>query len=211
MFLPDESGQVPNHTSSQFWSHGSAPTVSKSSEDTSLSVEEVPTTSNVTSFPSNSTATPTIANESQHETLSEVFRPTIVLFPGDLLPREIFASENEVAIRQKMDELRGAKSDLGLNAEGMHNKVLEELWEKADKNMWQSKIDSLAKDVDAYVQLPPSGSSLLILFFRNQEQFPTSMLHALQDLCSRERLGTTLMSFTWAFRDSKTDKIKGGQ
>jgi hypothetical protein len=37
------------------------------------------------------------------------------------------------------------------------------------------------------------------------------MLQALQVLCSRERLGSTLMSFTWAFRDMKTDGIKGGQ
>jgi len=37
------------------------------------------------------------------------------------------------------------------------------------------------------------------------------MLKALQDLCSRDRLGSTLMSFTWAFRDVQTNRMKGGQ
>ena len=94
--------------------------VSKSS--TSF-IEEVPATPKVTSsFPSNSTTTPTIANESP--------------------------SKNEDAIRQRMDKLRVAKSDSGLNREGPRNN-LEELREKADNNLWQSKIDNLGKDVDA--------------------------------------------------------------
>jgi hypothetical protein len=137
------SDQVPNpnHVPSQ---HTPASTVSKSSKDTSLSVEEGPATPNVTSsFSLNSSATPTITSESPYKT------PPEVLFLGGLSPREMFASENEDAIRQKMDNLRVGKSDLGLNEAGLRNKALDELWEKADKNLWQSKIDNLEKDVDA--------------------------------------------------------------
>ena len=61
----------------------------------------------------------------------------------------MFASENEDAVRLKMNNLRVGKSDSGLNEGELHNKALEELWEKADKNLWQSKTDNLAKDVDA--------------------------------------------------------------
>jgi hypothetical protein len=91
----------------------------------------------------NSTATPTIANESLFKSLAEV------LLLGDLSPREMFERENEDAIRQKMDDLRVGKSDSGLNKGGLRNMAVDELWEKADKNLWQSKIDNLAKDVDA--------------------------------------------------------------
>jgi hypothetical protein len=139
--LSDESDQVPSHAASQF-SHAPEPMVSKSSKDASLSAEETPATPKVTSSPpSISAAIPTIA--SPYKTLLEV------LFLGDLSPREMFASENEDAIRQKMDELQVGKSDSGLDEGGLRNKALEELWEKADKNLWQSKIDNLAKDVDA--------------------------------------------------------------
>jgi hypothetical protein len=139
--LSDESDQVPNHAASQF-SHAPEPMVSKSNKDASLSAEETPATPKVTSSPpSISAAIPTIA--SPYKTLPEV------LFLGDLSPREMFASENEDAIRQKMDELQVGKSDSGLDEGGLRNKALEELWEKADKNLWQSKIDNLAKDVDA--------------------------------------------------------------
>jgi hypothetical protein len=48
-----------------------------------------------------------------------------------------------------MGNLRVGKSDLGMNEAGLRNKALDELWEKADKNLWQSKIDNLEKDVDA--------------------------------------------------------------
>jgi hypothetical protein len=93
----------------------------------------------------------------------------------------------------------------------MRNKALKELWKKADKELWQSKIDTLARDTDAYVWPTVHCSQPLIVFSRNQEQFPSLMLQALQVLCSRERLRSTLMSFTWAFHDVKTDGIKGGQ
>ena len=37
------------------------------------------------------------------------------------------------------------------------------------------------------------------------------MLLALENLCNRERLGSTLMSFSWAFRNLENDGISGGQ
>jgi hypothetical protein len=146
MALSNETDQIPdpNHATSQFWTHQPAPTVLKSSEAASLSVEEVPAIPNVTSsFPSNSTATTTISNESSYKNLPEA------LFLGDLSPREMFANENEDAIRQEMDKLQVGKFDSGLNEGGLRNKALDELWEKADKNLWQSKIDNMEKDVDA--------------------------------------------------------------
>jgi hypothetical protein len=89
--VSNESDQVPspNHATSEFSSHAPASTAWKSSNDTFLSVEEGPATPNVTSsFSLNSTATPTITNESPYKSLAEV------LFLGDLSPREMFASEN---------------------------------------------------------------------------------------------------------------------
>jgi hypothetical protein len=140
--VSNESDQVPSplHATSQFSSHAPAPTVSKSSNDLSLTVEVTPATPNVTtSFPLNSTATPTTTNESPYKTLPDV------LFLGGLSLREMFACENEDAIRQKMNDLRVGKS---VSGRGLRNKALDELWEKADKNLWQSKIDNLVK-VDA--------------------------------------------------------------
>jgi hypothetical protein len=156
--VSNDSDQVPspNHATSEFSSHALNPasTVLKSSIDASLSAEEGPATPNVTSsFPSISIATPTIANDSSYKTSPEV------VSLGRLTPREMFASENEDAIRQEMDKPRVGKSDSGLNEGGLRKKTLDELWKKADKNLCQSKIDNLEKDIDAsaatYLQVVP--------------------------------------------------------
>jgi hypothetical protein len=61
----------------------------------------------------------------------------------------MFASENEDDIRQKMEEIQAANPDSDLKGGGLRSKALKELWAKADKDLWQSKIDALAKDIDA--------------------------------------------------------------
>ena len=102
---------------------------------------------------SSSRCTRAISNE--HKNLTAFLRSIVYLLlhyeDNSLSPREMFANENEDAIRQKMNDLglQVGKSDSGLNEGGLRNKAFDELWEKADKNLWQSKIDNLAKDVDA--------------------------------------------------------------
>jgi hypothetical protein len=156
-------------------------------------------------------STPTVPTEPPTKALQEILRRATVIFSGDLSAREMFASENDEAIQQKIKDIQTENPKLDLVGGGMRNKALKELWAKADKDLWQSKIDTLARDINAYVRPTMHCCQSLIVFSRNREQFPSLMLQALQDLCSRERLGSTLMSFTWAFRDVKTDRIKGGQ
>ncbi|KAF8810570.1 hypothetical protein BYT27DRAFT_7091508, partial [Phlegmacium glaucopus] len=153
-------------------------------------------TQNATSsLPSTSHITPTVpSTEPQPKALLEILRRATVIFPGDLSARELFATENDEAIQDKMKEFQIKNPESYLVGGGLRNKALKELWAKADKDLWQSKIDAFARDIDA-----------------NREEFPSLMLRALQNLCSRERLGSTLMSFTWAFRDVQTDRIKCGQ
>jgi len=123
----------------------------------------------------------------------------------------MFASENDEAIKRKMEEIQTENPESDLVGGGLRNKALKELWGMADKDLWQSKIEALARDVDAYVWPTMHCCESLIVFSRNREQFPSLMLQSLHDICNRERLGSTLMSFTWAFRDVKTDGMKGGQ
>jgi hypothetical protein len=90
-----------------------------------------------------------VPTEPPRKALLEILRRAIVLFLGDLSAREMFASENEDAIRQKMEEIQVANPDSELKGGGLRNKALKELWAKADKDLWQSKIEALANDIDA--------------------------------------------------------------
>lgn len=105
----------------------------------------------------------------------------------------MFASENEDAIRKKMDEIRAENPNSTLIGGGLRSKALKILWQDTDQDLWKSKIDTLARDIEA-----------------NRDEFPALMLQALQTLCHHDRLGSTLMSFSYAFRDTKSDWIKGG-
>ncbi|KIM35999.1 hypothetical protein M413DRAFT_32041 [Hebeloma cylindrosporum] len=125
--------------------------------------------------------------------VDDVLRRAIVTFLGDLSAREMFASENEEAIRKKMDEIRAENPDSTLIGGGLRSKALKILWQNEDQDVWKSKIDALAQDIEV-----------------NREEFPALMLQALQNLCNRKQLGSTLMSFSYAFRDTKMDWIKGG-
>ncbi|KAF8803120.1 hypothetical protein BYT27DRAFT_7226148 [Phlegmacium glaucopus] len=152
-------------------------------------------TNATSSLPSTSHITPTVpSTEPQPKALLEILRRATVIFPGNLSACELFTTENDEAIQDKMKEFQIKNPELYLVGGGLRNKALKELWAKADKDLWQSKIDAFARDIDA-----------------NREEFPLLMLRALQNLCSREHLGSTLMSFTWAFHDVQTDRIKCGQ
>ena len=105
----------------------------------------------------------------------------------------MFTSENEDAIHKKMDEIRSENPNSTLIGGGLHSKALKILWQDADQDLWQLKIDALAQDIEA-----------------NQDKFPALMLQALQNLCHHDQLGSTLMSFSYVFHDTKTDWIKGG-
>ena len=128
-----------------------------------------------------------------NKAVQDVLRRAIVTFLGDLSAREMFASENEDAIHQKMEDIRAENPESELVGGALRSKALKILWTDADHDLWKSKIDALARDVEA-----------------NRSEFPALMLQALQNLCNRDRLGSALMSFAWAFRDSNTDGIKGG-
>lgn len=141
-----------------------------------------------TSPPDTSSPTP-----QTNKAIQDVLRCAIVTFLGDLSAREMFASENEDVIRKKMDDIRAENPGSTLVGGGLRSKALKVLWADANQDLWKSKIDTLAQDVEA-----------------NRDEFPALMLQALQNLCNRDRLGSTLMSFSYAFRNTESDGIKGG-
>lgn len=144
--------------------------------------------------PSNTSSCDTSSPTPQtNKAIQDVLRCAIVTFLGDLSPREMFASENEDAIRKKMDEIHSENPNSTLIGGGLRSKALKILWRDADQDLWQSKINALAQDIEA-----------------NRDEFPALMLQALQNLCHCDRLGSTLMSFSYAFHDTKTDWIKEG-
>ncbi|KAF8962010.1 hypothetical protein BDZ97DRAFT_2027088 [Flammula alnicola] len=137
-----------------------------------------------------STSTPA-SNVRVSKAADDTLRRGIVTFLGDLSARKMFASENEDDLKAEMDRIHAENPDLFGGA--LRNKALKILWDKADHVQWESKIADLADNVEA-----------------NQAVFADLMSIALQNLCNRKRLGSTVMSFSWAFRDPSTDLVKGG-
>ncbi|KDR77906.1 hypothetical protein GALMADRAFT_244867 [Galerina marginata CBS 339.88] len=155
-----------------------------------------PAQSHATSSISSPSASPILnspAGQPTSKSLEDLYRRALVVFLGDLSPREMFASENEDAIRRQMEVIQAENPDSDLVGGGLRNKALKILWAKADQDLWKAKMEKLAGDIDA-----------------NRDDFPALIFHAIQNLCARKRLGSTLMSFSWAFRDDKNDGIKGG-
>ncbi|KDR64990.1 hypothetical protein GALMADRAFT_771859 [Galerina marginata CBS 339.88] len=145
---------------------------------------------------SSTPTSPTLNSASGQPTskaLEDLYSRALVVFLGDLSPREMFASENEDAIRKQMEVIQSENPDSDLIGGGLRNKALKVLWAKADQNLWKSKMEKLAGDVDL-----------------NRAEFPALIYRAVQNLCNRKRLGSTLMSLSWAFRDDESDGIKGG-
>jgi hypothetical protein len=140
--------------------------------------------------PSSDTSSPPLQT---NKAIQDILRRAIVTFLGDLSAHEMFASENEDIIRKKMDDIRAENPDSSLVGGGLRSKALKVLWADANQDLWKAKIDTLARDVEA-----------------NRDEFPALMLQALQNLCNRDRLGSTLMSFSYAFRNTESDGIKGG-
>jgi hypothetical protein len=92
-----------------------------------------------------------------------------------------------------MENIQAENPESDLVGGGLRSKALKILWTNANQDLWRSKVDALAQDVEA-----------------NHAEFPSLMLQALQNLCNRDRLRSTLMSFAYAFRDDDTNGIKGG-
>lgn len=76
----------------------------------------------------------------------------------------MFASENEDAICEKMQDICAKNPGSTLVGRGLHSKALKVLWANADQDLWKSKINSLAWDVET-----------------NRNEFPVLMLQALQN------------------------------
>ena len=93
----------------------------------------------------------TVPTKPLSKSLLEVLHHATVLFPSDLSAHELFVSENDEAIQQKMVEIQTKNPDSDLVGGGLRNKALKELWAKADKDLWQSKIDTFVNNIDAYV------------------------------------------------------------
>lgn len=51
-----------------------------------------------------------------------------------------------------MEKIRAKKPKLDLVGGSLRNKALKELWGKADKDLWESNIDTLARDINVYVK-----------------------------------------------------------
>jgi len=103
------------------------------------------------SFTSISPTTLTVPSEPPSKALLGILRRATVIFPGNLSAHELFASENDEAIQQKSVEIQNANPELDLVGGALRNKALKVLWAEADKDLWQSKIDTFARDIDAYV------------------------------------------------------------
>ena len=48
-----------------------------------------------------------------------------------------------------MDEIHAENPNSTLIGGGLHSKTLKILWQDADQDLWKSKIDSLAQDIEA--------------------------------------------------------------
>ncbi|TFK35120.1 hypothetical protein BDQ12DRAFT_726252 [Crucibulum laeve] len=103
---------------------------------------------------------------------------------------EIFAGNNLDALEAEKDIVRKEYPDL--TGGPLHTKALKCLWDAADQDLWEKAAADLAKDISA-----------------NQKEFPALIAKALHGLCTRERLGSTLMMFLYAFHD-ENDGIMSG-
>ncbi|CAA7262276.1 unnamed protein product [Cyclocybe aegerita] len=128
------------------------------------------------------------ASPEVEQKLDTMIQSATAIFMGDFSPRELFAGENEDAIKSKMQEL--SVEFLALMGGGLRNKAVAVLWAMADQDLWKAKAKELLADVDM-----------------NREHFPLLMARFLETLCSRGCVGTVYTSFSYAVR-STNDGIK---
>ncbi|KAF8966731.1 hypothetical protein BDZ97DRAFT_1756336 [Flammula alnicola] len=112
--------------------------------------------------------------------LNNVLARAMVIFTSEFPARELFASENEDALRAQMDAVHARHPDLVGGA--LRNKALKKLWKKADQREWEERAAAMAADVDA-----------------NQKEFPSLMVKAIQNLLERGRLGSIITSLNYAY------------
>ncbi|PPR05478.1 hypothetical protein CVT26_009069 [Gymnopilus dilepis] len=105
------------------------------------------------------------------------------IFTSEVPCRELFASENEDALKAKMEELASAQPELVGGA--LRNRALKELFDQADKVFWENRAIDMLSDIDT-----------------NQAQFPELMATAIDAVLSRGRVGTVVTALTYACRDS---------
>ncbi|CAA7271015.1 unnamed protein product [Cyclocybe aegerita] len=128
------------------------------------------------------------ASPEVEQKLDTMIQSATAIFMGDFSPRELFARENEDAIKSKMQEL--SVEFPALMGGGLRNKAVAALWATADQDLWKAKAKELLADVNM-----------------NREHFPLLMARFLKTLCSRGCVGTVYTSFSYAVR-STDDGIK---
>jgi hypothetical protein len=92
----------------------------------------------------------TAADKKVESSVDKLLRAQIV-FNGDLPARELFASENEVALLVRTKEVQSRRA--GLNAGAARNIALKELWSEADQEVWEKQAEGLAGDIHMYAIL----------------------------------------------------------
>ncbi|KAF8965363.1 hypothetical protein BDZ97DRAFT_1757208 [Flammula alnicola] len=115
---------------------------------------------------------------------------TFVLFAGDFHPRQLFAQEHEEEIQAEMEAMQSEYPNL--RGGGLKKKALAKLWEVADHKHWESKTEELAKDT-----------------YSNQKEFPFLIADALQNICAKGYLGSSVMSLSYGFRNAKDGVVAG--
>lgn len=98
----------------------------------------------------------------EKHTVEKVLR-SLAIFSGDLSPKEFYAQENRVLLKEKAEEIlveRGDRFPKG----AARNMALSELWNdltSSEKNEWKERAHALAEDVSRWVVwLPPLTTSL---------------------------------------------------
>ncbi|KAF9555030.1 hypothetical protein CPC08DRAFT_766264 [Agrocybe pediades] len=126
-----------------------------------------------------------------NDQLTSILQSALCFF-GDLPARALFIEDTgtQSEIREKMNELKIVYP--GLNNGALRNKAVKALWDAADQEYWKERVQDVKGDLKT-----------------NREHLPLIMHHALQDLATRDCLGSIALSFSFAYRDTNTDGIKG--
>ncbi|KAG5650646.1 hypothetical protein H0H81_011513 [Sphagnurus paluster] len=74
-----------------------------------------------------------------------------LLFTADFMAYDLFIDANEVEITHCYQELARKENIPG---GGARAKVIKEMWENADHEEWQGKVEEARKDIEKYVKQP---------------------------------------------------------
>ncbi|KAF8873366.1 hypothetical protein CPB84DRAFT_1753290 [Gymnopilus junonius] len=91
---------------------------------------------------------PLIANGmNRKEWEKNILTRAMGIFMSEVSAKELFASENQELLEEKMAQLSTAQPELIGSA--LRNKVLKELWNSVDQQTWEDKAAATAADIDA--------------------------------------------------------------